>query len=160
MEEKEKCPKCGANLGDVTETASGRKLQRCSKGSWNKETKKNEGCDYVKWLPFEPLPLDEKCPKCGKALVLHKITRKMTTYRYLAKWYIKTGRFEAKQHQKIKDGVYHFGIPRYILREFLESLSMLILNLFNRRSLLTYWKRIFLNTGRIIEFIRLKTCQK
>jgi len=70
MEEKEKCPKCGADLGEVTETASGRKLQRCSKGSWNKETKKNEGCDYVKWLPFEPLPLDEKCPKCGKPLVL------------------------------------------------------------------------------------------
>lgn len=70
MEEKEKCPKCGADLGDIVETATGRKLQRCSKGSWNKETKKNEGCDYVKWLPFEPQTLDEKCPKCGSPLIL------------------------------------------------------------------------------------------
>lgn len=70
MEEKEKCPKCGADLGEIVETASGRKLQRCLKGSWNRETRKNEGCDYVKWIPFEPQPLEEKCPKCGKNLVL------------------------------------------------------------------------------------------
>lgn len=69
--EKEKCPKCGADLGEVVETATGRKLQRCSAGSWNKTTRKNEGCDYVKWLPFEPQTLEEKCPKCGAALVLN-----------------------------------------------------------------------------------------
>ena len=70
MDKDEKCPKCGADLGEVTETATGRKLQRCSKGSWNSETHKNEGCDYVKWLPVEPQVLDEKCPKCGSPLVL------------------------------------------------------------------------------------------
>jgi len=64
------CPKCGAKLAPVTETPTGRKLQRCSKGSWNKETHKNEGCDYVKWLAVEPVTLDEKCPKCGSPLVL------------------------------------------------------------------------------------------
>lgn len=70
MEEKEKCPKCGAPLGDVVETSTGRKLQRCSKGSWNKETKKTEGCDYVKWLISEPQMTEEKCPKCGAPLVI------------------------------------------------------------------------------------------
>lgn len=68
------CPKCGSALGEIVETPTGRKLQRCSKGSWNKETKKNEGCDYVKWLVVEPKTLDEKCPKCGSALVL-QVTR-------------------------------------------------------------------------------------
>jgi len=68
------CPKCGASLGEVTETKSGRRLQRCSKGSWNPQTKKNEGCDYVKWLEVEPKELDEKCPKCGSKLVL-QVTR-------------------------------------------------------------------------------------
>ena len=29
----EKCPKCGAPLGEITVTATGRKLQRCSTGS-------------------------------------------------------------------------------------------------------------------------------
>ena len=68
--EEEKCPKCGAPLAEVSETATGRKLQRCSKGSWNKETRQNEGCDYVKWLVVEPQTLEEKCPKCGAPLVL------------------------------------------------------------------------------------------
>lgn len=66
----EACPKCGSPLGEITTTPNGRKLQRCTQGSWNPQTKKNEGCDYVKWLPFEPQTLDESCPKCGAALVL------------------------------------------------------------------------------------------
>lgn len=70
----EKCPKCGADLAPVSETATGRKLQRCSTGSWNPQTKKNEGCDYVKWIAVEPETLDEKCPKCGSPLVL-QVTR-------------------------------------------------------------------------------------
>jgi len=71
---EEKCPKCGADLSPVTETATGRKLQRCSQGSWNPQTHKNEGCDYVKWLEVEPVELEEKCPKCGAPLVL-QVTR-------------------------------------------------------------------------------------
>lgn len=68
------CPKCGSPLGEIVETASGRKLQRCSQGSWNSETKKNEGCTFVKWLAIEPKDLDEKCPKCGAPLQL-QVTR-------------------------------------------------------------------------------------
>ena len=68
------CPKCGSALNPVTETPTGRKLQRCSAGSWDPKTRKTEGCDYVKWLPVEPETLDEKCPKCGNPLVL-QVTR-------------------------------------------------------------------------------------
>ncbi len=68
------CPKCGAPLAEITETPTGRKIQRCSKGFWNPETKKSEGCEYVKWLVVEPKELDEKCPKCGAPLLL-SITR-------------------------------------------------------------------------------------
>ncbi len=70
MNEEEICPKCSSPLSPVQETATGKKLQRCSAGSWNKETKKNEGCDYVKWLQVEPQELDEKCPKCSNPLIL------------------------------------------------------------------------------------------
>lgn len=71
MEEKEEvCPKCGKPLGEVTTTKSGRQLQRCTGGSWNPETHKTEGCDFVKWLAVEPEVLEEKCPKCGEPLVL------------------------------------------------------------------------------------------
>lgn len=67
---QEMCPKCGQPLGPVTTTKTGRQLQRCSTGGWDPETKKNTGCDYVKWLEVEPQKLDEKCPKCGSPLVL------------------------------------------------------------------------------------------
>lgn len=67
---KEVCPKCGKPLGPITETRTGRKLQRCSGGSWDAASKKNVGCDYVKWLEMEPEKLDEKCPKCGSPLVM------------------------------------------------------------------------------------------
>jgi ssDNA-binding Zn-finger/Zn-ribbon topoisomerase 1 len=74
MSDSDICPKCGSPLAPVTETATGRKLQRCSTGSWNKETRQNDGCDYVKWIQEAPQELDEKCPKCGNQLVL-QVTR-------------------------------------------------------------------------------------
>jgi ssDNA-binding Zn-finger/Zn-ribbon topoisomerase 1 len=64
------CPKCNSPLAEISTTATGRKLQRCSKGTWNPTTKKNEGCDYVKWLEVQPEQIDEKCPKCGAPLVI------------------------------------------------------------------------------------------
>ncbi|MDO8610605.1 MAG: topoisomerase DNA-binding C4 zinc finger domain-containing protein [bacterium] len=66
----EKCPKCGADLNPIEETPSGKKLQRCSKGTWNRETKQTEGCTFVKWMNADPVPLNEKCPKCGAQLVM------------------------------------------------------------------------------------------
>lgn len=66
----ETCPKCGSPLTDVQTTPTGKKLKRCSAGSWNSETKQTEGCDFVLWLKDEPQELDEKCPKCGSPLIL------------------------------------------------------------------------------------------
>src|SRR3989338_8608229 len=71
---EEKCPKCGSTLAPVTETSTGRQLQRCSTSMWNKDTKQNEGCDFVKWIVAKPKELDEKCPKCGSPLIL-QVTR-------------------------------------------------------------------------------------
>ena len=64
------CPKCGNPLGEITVTKTGRKLQRCSTGSWDPNTRQNVGCDYVKWLEMEPETLDEDCPKCGNKLIM------------------------------------------------------------------------------------------
>jgi len=70
----DKCPKCGSPMGEITETPNGKKLRRCSKGSWDKETRQTVGCEYVEWITPEPEKLDEKCPKCGANLVL-QVTR-------------------------------------------------------------------------------------
>lgn len=64
------CPKCGSPLGEVVTTKTGRKLQRCTAGSWDPETKKTVGCDYVKWLEVEPEQLSQQCPKCGSPLLM------------------------------------------------------------------------------------------
>ena len=69
--DQEKCPKCGSSLGEVITTKTGRKLQRCVAGSWNDKSHQVEGCNFVKWLPFEPQTLEEKCPKCSAPLVLN-----------------------------------------------------------------------------------------
>ncbi len=64
------CPKCGAPLGEIITTKSGKRLRRCSTaGPWDPKVKPT-GCDFVLWLPFEPQTLDETCPKCGAPLVL------------------------------------------------------------------------------------------
>lgn len=68
--DKDICPKCGSPLAEVSETSTGRKLQRCSTGSWNKETKQNEGCDYVEWINGTTEKTDELCPQCNSPLVL------------------------------------------------------------------------------------------
>jgi ssDNA-binding Zn-finger/Zn-ribbon topoisomerase 1 len=73
-EKVEVCPKCGKPLSEMVTTKTGKQLQRCSGGSWNPETRQNEGCSFVKWIMAEPQVLDEKCPKCGEPLVL-AITR-------------------------------------------------------------------------------------
>lgn len=72
--ENKVCPKCGSALTEILETPSGKQLRRCTTGSWNKETRKTEGCDYVEWITPEPKVLEELCPKCNAPLVL-QITR-------------------------------------------------------------------------------------
>ncbi len=67
---QENCPKCSSPLSEITTTSTGKKLQRCSQGSWNSETKQIEGCDFIKWLKDEPIEISEKCPKCGNNLLL------------------------------------------------------------------------------------------
>lgn len=64
------CPKCGSPLAEPTTTKTGKKLQKCSTNIWDPATKQSSGCDFVKWLPFEPQTLDEKCPKCGSPVIL------------------------------------------------------------------------------------------
>jgi hypothetical protein len=64
------CPTCGNPLTDIITTQTGRKLRRCSTGTWNAQTRKNEGCEYIEWMEMEPEKLEEACPKCGNPLVI------------------------------------------------------------------------------------------
>lgn len=61
-------------MAQPSETPTGRRLQRCSQNIWNKETRKSDGCSYVKWLEIPSQTLEQKCPKCNSPLVL-QVTR-------------------------------------------------------------------------------------
>jgi ssDNA-binding Zn-finger/Zn-ribbon topoisomerase 1 len=70
METTEVCPKCNSRLGEIIETQSGRRLQRCSTASWDPNERVTLGCDFVLWHDVKPKELDEKCPKCKSPLVM------------------------------------------------------------------------------------------
>jgi len=65
----EKCPKCGSPLLE-TVTRSGKKMKKCSTGTWDPKTKTAGGCDFVEWPKAQVEELDEVCPKCGEKLVM------------------------------------------------------------------------------------------
>lgn len=65
----EKCPKCGNPL-ILAVTRFGKKMKKCSTGSWDREAKKAIGCDYVEWINGTKEPLDEECPQCQSKLIL------------------------------------------------------------------------------------------
>lgn len=64
------CPLCQSPLSPVEETKTGKKLQRCSQGSWDAGLRQVVGCLYVKWIDKPAKKLDEACPQCGASLVL------------------------------------------------------------------------------------------
>lgn len=45
---EEECPKCGSPL-IITETKTGKKIQKCSTNKWDFKTKSAIGCDFVNW---------------------------------------------------------------------------------------------------------------
>ena len=51
-------------------TRFGKKMKKCSAGGWDKEVKQATGCPYIEWINGSTEKLDEKCPECGKDLVL------------------------------------------------------------------------------------------
>ena len=65
----EKCPKCGSNL-ILAVTRFGKKMKKCSTGTWDPKTKTAGGCDFVEWIKGTTEELDEDCPKCGAKVVL------------------------------------------------------------------------------------------
>ncbi|MGL4951134.1 MAG: DNA topoisomerase [Mycoplasma sp.] len=76
----EKCPKCN---GDVflQLTKNGKKMKKCSNGSWNPKTKKVEGCDFLEWVN-EVDPKAPLCPKCNSTMILRSGKAKSTGKSY------------------------------------------------------------------------------
>ena len=92
---------------------------------------------------------------CGQALIWHPVDLKRARLSFIAKWNIALGRYRVITGDKktiTSDSVYYFGVPRYLIREMLETALSLTINIFNKREFLKRWIKLSLDRGRAIEF--------
>ncbi len=95
---------------------------------------------------------------CGNALVYHKFENERVSWQYLAKWYMKAGRFDATVADTASATLY-FGIPRYILRQLATATVLFTVNLFDKRSSLKHFRLVFWNIGKCLQYIDKKNAQ-
>jgi glycosyltransferase involved in cell wall biosynthesis len=93
---------------------------------------------------------------CGNALVWHKVDNKRTSLRYLAKWWITSGKeaVATECNNNLDTVTFCFGFPRYLIREIMEDSISLIFVIFSMRKILKKWRKIFKNIGKIIGYRR------
>jgi glycosyltransferase involved in cell wall biosynthesis len=92
---------------------------------------------------------------CGKALVWHPVDLKRTSLDYIARWNIALGRYRALniEYKALpEDLTYYSGIPRYLIREIIQTALVLAFNIFNKREFLKQWIKMSIDRGRAIEF--------
>jgi len=100
----------------------------------------------------------QKLYYCGKALVWHRAERSRMSYRYIAKWFFASGKYYAKADfdgSARRPLVCYFGIPRCFIRDAVEQITLLFLNLFNKRKFLRNFCRFFCYFGMCYEYKRL-----
>jgi len=91
---------------------------------------------------------------CGNALIWHKVDTKRMSLRYIAKWWISSGRYTvATDYNKPDYNItFCFGFPRYLIREIITDIFLLPIVFFKKRQLLKIWRKLFWNIGRILEY--------
>jgi len=109
------------------------------------------------------LKAGKKILYCGNVLAWHTSDSKRMNMLYITKWWFATGRFVARVQQanmlemKIKCWM---GVPRYLIKELVQKLIMLIPAFIYRKNLIKEWCVISWRIGTILEYRRLHLCQK
>jgi glucosyl-dolichyl phosphate glucuronosyltransferase len=91
---------------------------------------------------------------CGKSLIWHKVDKKRMNWVYIAKWYVASGRYQVKKNNSKEDLPCYFGVPRYLIKDFLKRIIFFIASIFrfNRREILKSWNLVFHRIGMILEY--------
>lgn len=96
------------------------------------------------------ISLNKKIYYCGKALIWHPLDTKRMNLRYLARWYMASGRFAAMREMgEGKAFVHYFGVPRYLFRGIVQDGLQLCAHIFNRRKFISTWRSLFRRIGMI-----------
>lgn len=96
----------------------------------------------------------EKIVYCPTAIVYHPVEPKRTTKKYFVSWYYYNGVSLTRTAGLPKEGVFYFGVPRWLLREALTNLARWLFALpdkerFQRKL------RFFQSVGTVVECNRL-----
>jgi len=94
---------------------------------------------------------------CGRAVVHHPVNPERMTLRYIARWFIRSGRYYGMtgKHELLRvKAKTLWGAPRYIYRQCFELALHLPLRICNRRKFLVIWRQLFLRLGIVSGVLR------
>ncbi len=96
----------------------------------------------------------EKIMYCPTAIVYHPVDPNRTTKKYFLSWYYYNGVSLTRTAGLPSEGVFYFGVPRWLYRELLENFLRWMLSL--RPNIRFHWKlRTYRSIGNIVESRRL-----
>jgi len=96
----------------------------------------------------------DKIVYCPEAIVHHPVDPARTTKRYFLSWFYYNGVSLTRTAGLPKEGVFYFGVPRWLFRELLENLSKWLFSLNGKRRF-HYKLRTYRSVGNIVESRRL-----
>jgi glycosyltransferase involved in cell wall biosynthesis len=96
----------------------------------------------------------EKVVYSPDAIIFHPVDPKRTTKKYFLNWYYYNGRSLTRTAGLPSDGVFYFGVPRWLYRELLSNASKLFRSLDERRRF-HHRLRTYRSVGNIVESRRL-----
>lgn len=105
----------------------------------------------------------QKIYYCGNAVVQHPVDLRRLSLKSIARWNMALARYRfiVDEHARIDGNLKTFlGVPRYLIREVVETAFSLPLRIFNRREFLKAWIKLSLKLGTISEIRRRNRCSQ
>jgi hypothetical protein len=91
---------------------------------------------------------------CPTAIVYHPVDPSRTTKKYLLSWYYYNGVSLTRTAGLPNEGVFYFGVPRWLFRELLANMARWTLT-FQGKQRFQYKLRFCRSVGNIVESYRL-----
>ena len=93
------------------------------------------------------------------AIVYHPVDQNRTTKKYFLSWYYYNGRSLTRTAGLPSEGVFYFGVPRWLFRELLSHFAQWIFCL-NRTLRFQYRLKTYRSVGNIVESFRISRLKK
>ncbi|MBN1870655.1 MAG: glycosyltransferase family 2 protein [Candidatus Omnitrophica bacterium] len=90
---------------------------------------------------------------CGSVLIWHPVEKNRANLRYLAGWFMRTGRFRVRIGTFDNEPLVHWGgVPRYLFRAIPVEMVQMLLNFYDRGKFLKFFSRFFIMIGGAKEY--------